>query len=130
MTDRLSFDLVSPEKLLLSAEVDMVSVPGVEGDFGVLVNHSPMMSVLRPGVVLVEDGKNNQSFFVRGGFADVTPDGLTILAENALALAGLKKADIDSELADAKSIADAAEGEKKAEAEQVVAQLEALRETL
>ena len=53
----------------------MVSVPGTEGDFGVLVNHSPMMSVLRPGVVTVEDGGKPSRFFVQGGFADVTPEG-------------------------------------------------------
>lgn len=98
MSEKLKFDLVSPEKLLLSGEVDMVSVPGTEGDFGVLVNHSPMMSVLRPGIVTVEDAGKPSRFFVQGGFADVTPDGLTLLAEKAVAVEGLTKSDIDAEI--------------------------------
>lgn len=98
MADKLKFDLVSPEKLLLSGAVDMVRVPGTEGDFGVLVHHSPMMAVLRPGVVEVDDGDKQTRYFVRGGFADVTPEGLTLLADNALMLDGLKAADIDAEI--------------------------------
>lgn len=98
MADKLKFDLVSPEKLLLSGAVDMVNVPGTEGNFGVLVNHSPMMAVLRPGVVGVDDGAKQTRYFVRGGFADVTAEGLTLLAENVLALDGLKASDIDAEI--------------------------------
>ncbi len=99
MSDKLKFDLVSPEKLLLSSDVDMVSVPGTEGDFGVLVNHSPMMSVLRPGLLLVENDGSQEPFFVQGGFADVTPEGLTVLAEKALPVKDLSASDIDAEIA-------------------------------
>lgn len=93
----------------------MVSVPGTEGDFGVLVNHSPMMSVLRPGVVTVEDGGKPVRFFVQGGFADVTPEGLTLLAEKALAVEDMSKSDIDAEIKQARdtgntAVADALEG--------------------
>lgn len=85
MADSLKFELVSPEKLLLSADAEIVSVPGTEGDMGVLVNHAPVMTSLRPGMVTAKltDG-SEQSFFVRGGFADVTPSSLTVLAEFAV----------------------------------------------
>ena len=81
MAERLKFDLVSPEKLVLSAEVDMVEVPGAEGDFGVLPNHSPVMAMLRPGTLTVESDGKRQNFELDGGFVDVTPEGVTVLAE-------------------------------------------------
>ena len=84
MAERLKFDLVSPEKLVLSAEVDMVEVPGAEGDFGVLPNHSPVMAMLRPGTLTVEGDGKRQSFELDGGFVDVTPEGVTVLAETIL----------------------------------------------
>ena len=85
MADSLQFELVSPEKLLLSGEAEIVSIPGTEGDMGVLVNHSPVMTSLRTGMVeaTMKDG-TKQSFFVRGGFADVSPSTLTVLAEFAV----------------------------------------------
>jgi F-type H+-transporting ATPase subunit epsilon len=81
---QLKFDLVSPEALLVSTDVDAVQVPGREGDFGVLPNHSPLVSVLRPGILTIETGSSSETFYVRGGFADVTSAGLTILAEFAI----------------------------------------------
>ena len=83
MADKLRFDLVSPERSLRSGEVHMVVVPGTEGDFGVLAGHAPFMTALREGLVVVRDGATVRRFEVHGGFADVTPDGLTILAEQA-----------------------------------------------
>jgi len=82
MADKLKFDLVSPEKLVLSVEVDSVQVPGAEGDFGVLPNHSPVMAMLRAGTLSVENDGHTQNFELDGGFADVTPDGVTVLAES------------------------------------------------
>ena len=81
MADKLKFDLVSPEKLVLSADVDSVQVPGAEGDFGVLPNHSPVMAMLRAGTLTVESDGKRQSFELDGGFVDVTPQGVTVLAE-------------------------------------------------
>ena len=81
MAERLKFDLVSPEKLVLSAEVDAVQIPGAEGDFGVLPNHSPVMSVIREGVLRVENDGTVTEYQLDGGFADVTPEGVTVLAE-------------------------------------------------
>jgi len=78
------FDLVSPEKLLFSGEVDQVDVPGTEGDFGVLAGHAPTVSALRPGIMTVFVGGNAQRMVVLGGFAEVSADGkLTVLADLA-----------------------------------------------
>jgi F-type H+-transporting ATPase subunit epsilon len=83
MADTLHFSLVSPEREIFSGEVDQVDAPGAEGDFGVLPNHAPFMTALREGPVTVYVGANRRTFSVKGGFADVTPEGLTILAEEA-----------------------------------------------
>jgi len=80
---KFHFSLVSPERELFSANVDQVDAPGVEGDFGVLAGHAPFMTALREGAVTVRDGTSTVVFNVHGGFADVTPEGLTILAESA-----------------------------------------------
>ena len=78
------FDLVSPEKLLFSGEVDQVDVPGSEGDFGVLAGHAPTVSALRPGIMTVYVGGQAQRMVVLGGFVEVSPDGkLTVLADLA-----------------------------------------------
>ncbi len=87
MADKLHFSLVSPARELFSGEVDHVIAPGTEGEFGVLVNHAPFMTTLKNGVVRVLDNNaTTMRLFVRGGFADVTPAGLTILAEEAVNL--------------------------------------------
>ncbi|MEM8988340.1 MAG: F0F1 ATP synthase subunit epsilon [Pseudomonadota bacterium] len=90
MADKLQFNLVSPERQLMSADVDHVIVPGSEGQFGVLPGHAPFMSTMTPGVVTVLDGSDKTDIFVAGGFAEVTPDGLTILAEEATPVAELQ----------------------------------------
>lgn len=102
MADKFHFDLVSPEEALMSEEVEMVVVPGSEGDFGVLPGHAPLMSTMRPGVVEVHrPGQPIFQIYVRGGFADVTPAGLTILAEEAMPLAELDTSDIEAQIKDA-----------------------------
>jgi F-type H+-transporting ATPase subunit epsilon len=83
MAQKLHFSLVSPERELFSGEVDQVDAPGSEGDFGVLAGHAPFMTTLKEGRVKVYVEDEATVFEVRGGFADVTPDGLTILAEYA-----------------------------------------------
>ncbi len=81
MDGKLQFDLVSPERLVISERVDSVTVPGVEGDFGVLPNHSPVMAMIREGELVVKNDGVQRSFALAGGFADVTPEGVTVLAE-------------------------------------------------
>ena len=83
MAAKLHFSLVSPERELFSGGVDQVDAPGSEGDFGVLAGHAPFMATLKEGRVKAYDGDETLVFDVRGGFADVTPEGLTILAEYA-----------------------------------------------
>ena len=80
---KLHFSLVAPERELFSGDVDQVVAPGAEGQFGVLAGHAPFMTTLTEGDVTVLDGGSRRVFTIRGGFADVTPDGLTILAEHA-----------------------------------------------
>ena len=85
MADKLNFSLVSPERELYSGDVDRVDAPGAEGDFGVLAGHAPFMTALREGEVAVHIGGTITKYRIEGGFADVTPAGLTILAESAQA---------------------------------------------
>ena len=90
MADKLKFELVSPERVLASLEADMVVVPGGEGHFGVQPEHAPFMSTVRPGVIDVHDGgRITERIFVEGGFAEVNPEGLIVLAEAAVPLGEL-----------------------------------------
>jgi F-type H+-transporting ATPase subunit epsilon len=84
MAEKLHFSLVSPERELFSGLVDQVDAPGVEGDFGVLANHAPFMTALKEGQLRVHNGGQVRVYEIRGGFADVTPEGLTVLAEHAV----------------------------------------------
>ena len=77
------FELVSPEKLVFSGEVEQVDVPGAEGDFGVLAGHAPFVTTLRPGILTVHGAGGDQQMVVLGGFAEVSAEGLTVLAEIA-----------------------------------------------
>jgi F-type H+-transporting ATPase subunit epsilon len=101
--DTFQFELVSPERLLISEEVEHVVVPGAEGEFGVLAHHAPLLSTLRPGVVKVfkTDGGEPERLFVRGGFADVNPRGLTILADEATPMSQFDVAALDQAIRDA-----------------------------
>ena len=88
----LHFELVSPEKLVFSGEVEQVDVPGAEGDFGVLAGHAPMVTTLRPGVLTVKAAGGEQKIVVLGGFAEVSAKGLTVLADTADSLADFDRA--------------------------------------
>lgn len=126
MADKVEFELVSPEKLLASQPVDMVVVPGAEGDFGVLAGHAPMISTVRPGIIEVHDGDRVVNrVFVAGGFAEVTATRCTVLAEQAVPVAEIDRAkaeqelkDLNEDLADAKTDAD----RQRVEAKLAVAQ--------
>ncbi len=127
MADKLHFSLVSPERELFSGEVDQVDAPGSEGMFGVLPNHAPFMATLKSGAVTVFDGTEKTRIFVRGGFADVTPQGLTILAEEAVDLKNLDFAAAEQSLQDAREdLADTQSEEDKIKAADRVAYFEAL----
>jgi F-type H+-transporting ATPase subunit epsilon len=96
MADKVQFELVSPERLLLSEAVDMVVVPGTEGNFGVLAGHSLLISTVRPGVIDVYEG--SERIFVSGGFAEVTAERCTVLADEAVPLSSLDAATVEAEL--------------------------------
>ena len=118
MAEKIQFELVSPVKLLVSSPVDMVVVPGAEGNFGALPQHSPLIASVRPGVVDVyEADKITSSFFVSGGFAEVTEQRVTVLAEEALPVAELTKSMAADRLRNAKeALADAKTEREKAKA--------------
>lgn len=109
MPDTFKFELVSPERLLISAEVEQVLVPGSEGNFTMLAHHAPLLTSLRPGLLEIgSGGAERRRYFVRGGFAEVGPSGLTVLAETAIDLTELEADMLNRAIKDAEEdIADA-----------------------
>jgi F-type H+-transporting ATPase subunit epsilon len=100
MADGVKIEIVSPERLVVSQQAASVTVPGVEGYFTVLGEHAPLMSVLKPGFITVTDLSNvAHMYYVRGGFADVAPTGLTILAEEARPVADFNRTEIEALIA-------------------------------
>ena len=98
---KIAFDLVSPERLLLSVQADMVTVPGAEGSMGVMAGHSPLVATLRAGMIdVLIDGKDDR-YFIRGGFAEISPAKITVLAEEAIPMTELDLAVLDQRIADA-----------------------------
>ena len=131
MDDKLAFTLVSPERELFHGDVDQVVVPGSEGEFGVLPKHAPFMSTIKPGALRILNDGGEQRIFVNGGFADVTPDGLTVLAEDAVDLAGYDVAALEQQLKDAREdVAVAKDEAAKAQAQFGLDRLEALRASI
>ncbi len=131
MADKLHFDLVSPERRLFAGDVDQVVVPGEEGDFGVLPNHAPFMSVIRPGAIAVLNDGSTERTFIHGGFAEVTPAGLTILAEEAIAVADIDADKLAQDLSNAREdVATAKTEEEREHAEALVAKFEAMQAVL
>ena len=100
MPDRVQFELVTPERLMLSTEVEMVVVPGTEGNFGVLPGHSPLISAIRPGMIDIYQTRAaiSERIFVVGGIAEVTPERCTVLAEEAVLPGELDRSAIEAEL--------------------------------
>jgi F-type H+-transporting ATPase subunit epsilon len=99
MPDRVQFELVSPERLIVSTEVEMVVVPGTEGNFGVLPGHAPLISTIRPGTIdIYEGGAITERIFIVGGIAEVTPERCTVLADEAMAPDSLDRAALEAEL--------------------------------
>jgi F-type H+-transporting ATPase subunit epsilon len=93
-------DLVSPEKLLFSGEVEQVDVPGAEGDFGVLAGHAPIVATLRPGILTVQGAGGEQKIVILGGFAEVSAQGLTVLADVAETVADIDRAIVANQISE------------------------------
>ncbi len=131
MTDKLAFALVSPERELFQGQVDQVVVPGTDGEFGVLPKHAPFMSTIKPGALRILNDGAERRVFVNGGFADVTPDGLTVLAEDAVDLADVDAASVEADLKNAREDLDGARDDaRRAVAQAKLQRLEALRAAL
>ena len=114
MASTFKFELVSPERVLLSEDVEHVVLPGVDGDLGVLPGHAPLVVTLRPGTISVIGGAKTRKIFVKDGFAEFTPDTLNVLAEQAVNLDGAERSEIDGRIATAeKELADAGDDGKR-----------------
>jgi F-type H+-transporting ATPase subunit epsilon len=128
----LHFELVSPERLLFSGDVAEVDIPGTDGDMGILPGHAPVLSTLRPGVLtMTKDDGTKERIFVRGGFAEVNPQGLTVLAEVAVPVAELNAGLLAQEVKDAQEdVADAQDDEARRRAQESLDHLLALQSAL
>jgi F-type H+-transporting ATPase subunit epsilon len=128
----LHFELVSPERLLFSGDVAEVDIPGTDGDMGILPGHAPVLSTLRPGVVTVtREGGTKERIFVRGGFAEVNPQGLTVLAEVAIPVAELHADVLAQQVRDAQEdVSDAQDDETRRRAQENLDHLLALQSAL
>lgn len=122
------FELVSPERLLVSEDVESVIIPGAEGEMTVLANHAPVMTTIKPGVVTVKPaGGADQRFVVFGGFADILPSGCTLLAEEAVPVENINRDDLARRIQDAREdISDAKDDAARTKAEQFLAHLTTL----
>jgi len=132
MAEQLKFELVAPERLVFAGDVTSVTVPGSEGDFTVFVGHAPVLSTIRPGVVTITAGNGDQErIFVRGGFAEATLSGLTVLAEQAIAMSDLSPDRLAQQVANAKDdVADAKDDQARARAQEELDHLEQLQAAL
>lgn len=132
MADKVNFELVSPQRLLMSEAVDMVVVPGAEGDFGVMAEHAPLISTVRPGTITVyQDDAVSDRIFVAGGFAEVTGERCTVLAEEAERLDDIDRTAVESQLQMLRSDLGAAQSdEERAALESRIAIAEAKIEAL
>ena len=128
MASRIAFDLVSPERLLLSTQADMVTVPGTEGYLGVMAGHAPLVTTLRASMIDVQNDGHDDRYFIRGGFAEIGPAKITVLAEEAVSMTELDLAVLDQRIADAQDdeIAAKSDGERL-KASQMVDDLKLVR---
>jgi F-type H+-transporting ATPase subunit epsilon len=132
MPELFKFELVSPEQLLLSQDVRQVLVPGTEGNFTVLPGHAPVLSTLRPGVLdMLDEQGREERIYVRGGFAEVNPKGLIVLAEVAIPLAELSPEMLAQQVKNAEEdVADASDEEKRRRAQESLDHLRDLQRAL
>ncbi|MER8435373.1 F0F1 ATP synthase subunit epsilon [Mesorhizobium sp. M1312] len=128
MPEAFQFELVSPERLLVSEQVESVVIPGAEGEMTVMAHHAPVMTTIKPGVVTVKTvaGKEER-YVVFGGFADIVPAGCTLLAESAVAVGDIDRADLARRIQEAREdVADAKDDQTRSKSEQFLSQLTTL----
>jgi F-type H+-transporting ATPase subunit epsilon len=129
MADKITFDLVSPERLLLSDQAEMVTVPGTDGYMGVMAGHAPVISTLRPGTIDVQGAtQGDVRYFIRGGFVEISPNKITVLAEEALPMAEVDLSVLDQRIRDAEEDVDAAKSDAdRARASEILDDLKQVR---
>lgn len=132
MADTLTFELVSPDRLLMAVDATQVSMPGGDGDLGVLPGHAPLITTLRPGIIAVEQaGAAEERVFVDGGIAEVANDRLTVMAEEAIMLKDLNRATLEQRIRDAREdAADAPDDDRRRQAEMRAQHLQQLLDAL
>lgn len=128
MAESFQFELVSPERLLVSEQVESVVIPGAEGEMTVMANHAPVMTTIKPGVVTLKAASGQEErYVVFGGFADILPTGCTLLAESAVSVKDIDRADIARRIQEAREdVADAKDEGTRTKAEQFLNQLTTL----
>jgi F-type H+-transporting ATPase subunit epsilon len=132
MAEAFKFELVSPERLLVSEQVESVVIPGAEGEMTVMAHHAPVMTTIQPGVVTVKAASGQESrYVVFGGFADILPSGCTLLAESAVAVNDIDRTDVARRIQEAREdAADAKDDASRAKAEQYLHQLTTLESAI
>ena len=130
MADTMQFDLVSPERKLASGQATSVHIPGADGDMTAMPDHAPVVTTLRPGILSVEMDGNTEEYAVTGGFAQITTEGATVLADEALSRGEMSSDLLAERISAAETIRDGAEGAALDEAAKRLADLEALRDAL
>jgi F-type H+-transporting ATPase subunit epsilon len=121
----LHFEFVSPERVLFAGEVDQVDLPGVEGDLGILAGHAPLVTLLRPGILTIHNGNSREAIVVVGGFAEVGPAGLTVLADRAVARDEFDTTTLAADIKDAEE--DVADTTDSAQRDKLARRLEQLK---
>ncbi|TIT23398.1 MAG: F0F1 ATP synthase subunit epsilon [Mesorhizobium sp.] len=132
MPEAFKFELVSPERLLVSEQVETVVIPGAEGEMTVMAHHAPVMTTIKPGVVTLRTAQGKEErYVVFGGFADIVPAGCTLLAESAVAVGDIDRADLARRIQEAREdAADAKDDQTRSKAEQFLNQLTTLEGAL
>jgi len=132
MAEAFQFDLVSPERLLVSQQVESVIIPGAEGEMTVMARHAPVMTTIKPGLVTVRPATGGQErYVVFLGFADILPSGCTVLAQSAVAVSDIDRDDLARRIKDAsEDAADAKDDQTRRKAEEYLAQLTTLQAAL
>ena len=132
MAQAFTFDLVSPERLLVSEQVESVIIPGSEGELTVMAQHAPLMTTVKPGIVTVKTAAGaEQRYVVFGGFADILPHACTLLAESAVAIADLNRDDLSRRIDEAREdVAGAPDDESRTKAEQMLTHLATLHDAV
>ncbi|HML13279.1 MAG TPA: F0F1 ATP synthase subunit epsilon [Xanthobacteraceae bacterium] len=127
MPDAFHFDLVSPERMVFSGEVEQVDVPGTEGDFGVLAHHAPLIAMLKPGILTIRGAGEPRRIVVVGGFAEINRQGLTVLADMAMPVEDFDRGSLATQIKDTEEdVADATEDAARDAAREKLEQLKAL----